>query len=158
MDKSTKAKLRFRSYIKKNSSGCWIWTGNLCKGYGSFFANGKTCRAHRWIYELVNGPIPEGLEIHHRCNVKACVNPSHLEAVTHLENAKQAAKWGVWNGPKNGNSKLEAQEVIMIRKLSQSDHFPPKRLAELFEVSLRTIYNVLSYETYFYLVPDLYKF
>jgi hypothetical protein len=45
--------------------------------------------AHRWAYEHFVGPIPEGLEIDHGCFVHACVNPGHLEPVTHQENVRR---------------------------------------------------------------------
>jgi len=66
---------------------CWLWTA--CKdrdGYGIFYYNGTNYRAHRMAYELIVGPIPEGLTIDHLCRVRACVNPDHLEPVTQREN------------------------------------------------------------------------
>jgi hypothetical protein len=67
-------------------SGCWLWDGYLCQGYGSFSLNGKQQQAHRVSYELHVGPIPEGLQIDHLCRVRCCVNPAHLEPVTQREN------------------------------------------------------------------------
>ncbi|MGL4255763.1 MAG: HNH endonuclease signature motif containing protein [Microbacterium sp.] len=67
---------------------CWIWLGHIdSKGYGRIttWRNG-TIFAHRLAYELVNGPIPEGLQIDHLCRIPACVNPDHLEPVTGREN------------------------------------------------------------------------
>ena len=80
---------RFWAKVQKSDDpdGCWLWTaGKVPNGYGSFFLNSKTVYAHRVAYELVKGPIPEGLQIDHLCRVRNCVNPDHLEAVTCREN------------------------------------------------------------------------
>lgn len=74
--------------------GCWLWTGaKNWTGYGqrSVRVDGKvrTARAHRMAYELLVGPIPEGLTIDHLCRVRHCVNPDHLEPVTMKENARR---------------------------------------------------------------------
>lgn len=72
---------------------CWMWTGEPARakcGYGQFAlvvdGRRRTVRAHRFSYELLVGPIPEGLEPDHLCRVPLCVNPAHLEPVTHREN------------------------------------------------------------------------
>ena len=75
---------------------CWIWPGpSNNSGYGTFTPNGRrsTRGAHRYAYELVRGPIPVGMEIDHVCRNKLCVNPSHLEVVTHRENNLRAGGW-----------------------------------------------------------------
>lgn len=54
--------------------------------------------AHRFAYELANGPIPDGLEIDHLCRNRKCVNPAHLQAVSHRENMLRAAKTHCLNG------------------------------------------------------------
>lgn len=55
-------------------------------GYGKIGYGRNTQLAHRVAYELLVGPIPEGLELDHKCRVRCCWNPAHLEPVTHLEN------------------------------------------------------------------------
>lgn len=70
---------------------CWLWAGALnSRGYSSV-ADGKggTVLAHRRAYELLVGPIPDGLTIDHLCRTKACVNPLHLEPVTGAENTRR---------------------------------------------------------------------
>ena len=80
---------RFWEKVAKTNS-CWFWKGSQSTaGYGTFnlgrSGDGYTY-AHRFSFELVNGPIPEGLELDHLCRVRNCVNPNHLEAVTRKEN------------------------------------------------------------------------
>ena len=72
-----------RFWTKVNKSGeCWLWTAGLYHdGYGKFWDGKRHCRAHRFAYELLVAPIPDGLQLDHLCRVRHCVNPAHLEAV-----------------------------------------------------------------------------
>jgi hypothetical protein len=66
---------------------CWIWTGSLRDdGGGQFRLNGRTRKAYQVSFEALVGSIPEGLELDHLCRNRACVNPTHLEPVTHRVN------------------------------------------------------------------------
>lgn len=79
---------RFWSKVSVNAkSGCWEWQAFLTpKGYGQFSVKGRMVRAHRFAYEWMVGPITEGMELDHLCRNRRCVNPDHLEPVTHREN------------------------------------------------------------------------
>lgn len=98
---------RFWSKVEKGSD-CWLWKAALSiGGYGTFHVSGGNTvtkgrvrvYAHRWAYEQVKGPIPDGLELDHLCRTRNCVNPDHLEPVTHAENHERRA--GFKTGPYN---------------------------------------------------------
>lgn len=75
--------------VKKHELGpCWIWTGKPdLRGYGRIANDAGTYdMAHRWAYKQFVGPIPEGLVLDHLCVNPPCVNPAHLEPVTHRVN------------------------------------------------------------------------
>lgn len=69
------------------NSGCLIWLGAVVRGgYGTIKIEGKRRVAHGIAYELHKGIVPAGLELDHLCRTPSCINPNHLEAVTHREN------------------------------------------------------------------------
>jgi len=77
---------RFWALVRK-TNGCWLWQGRVnADGYGIY--SGKS--AHRLAFALLGGDIPDGTEIDHLCRTRNCVNPKHMEAVTHLENVRRA--------------------------------------------------------------------
>jgi len=82
---------RFWSKVNKTET-CWLWTGSTSRGYGSIRLGGADQprpQVHRVAYELLVGPIPDGMEIDHLCRVRNCVNPDHLEPVTTSENLRR---------------------------------------------------------------------
>lgn len=81
---------RFWAKVQKGA-GCWKWQGYLNNaGYGKLYVNAgrRHCFAHRFAYELLVGPIPEGAEIDHICHTPSCVNPEHLRLATHALNSQ----------------------------------------------------------------------
>lgn len=70
--------------------GCWLWTGGRTStGYGSMRVYGKPMKSHRFVFERLRGPVPEGLDLDHLCRVPLCVNPDHLEPVTRSTNTRR---------------------------------------------------------------------
>jgi hypothetical protein len=77
---------RFWARIEKTDT-CWNWTGPMTNnGYGYVWHERKTQTAHRLSYQLLVGPIEDGMVLDHLCHHRACVNPEHLRQVTHKEN------------------------------------------------------------------------
>ena len=73
----------------KPGDGCTEWTGWISPGgYGKFKTGGKATFAHRYAWERVNGPIPDGVVVDHACRNTTCVNVEHLRLATHAENTR----------------------------------------------------------------------
>lgn len=108
---------RRRDYLKSIivSGTCWLYTGTVNnRGYGTILGRG----AHRYFYEALVGPIPEGLTIDHLCRVKLCVNPAHLEPVTHEENNRR--KDDTFKSHCNYGHALEGDNLLICRSSRRS--------------------------------------
>lgn len=81
-----------RYIMPEPMSGCWLWYGAVDgRGYGQISTKSgqSPARAHRVVYEKYRGPIPDGLDLDHKCRNIVCVNPDHLEPVTRAENLRR---------------------------------------------------------------------
>ena len=78
-------------YVADLSTRCWNWTGAVSAGsYGSIYYEGRMQKAHRVMWRLERGEIPDGLDLDHLCRNRLCVNPAHLEPVTRSENLRRS--------------------------------------------------------------------
>ena len=104
----------FASRIRFSPGGCWLWQGGrTTAGYSRFRGE----YGHRWSHRFFIGEIPAGLEIDHLCGIRNCVNPEHLEAVTHRENVMRSDSVSARNAAKvscpNGHSYLDPDNLYI---------------------------------------------
>ncbi len=102
-ERAARTLTRFMEKVRV-TDGCWEWLGHKDKeGYGQFSVGSRTDNsrrtvlAHKFHYELLNGPIPSGFELDHTCRNRGCVRPDHLEVVTPKVNI-QRGETGKWQG------------------------------------------------------------
>lgn len=91
--RSVPAEERFWPRVDK-SGDCWLWTGPLFDGYGRIKIGGQLNYVHRLSYEWIHGPVADGLQVDHKCRVRHCVNPDHMQAVPKTLNAQNLSRIG----------------------------------------------------------------
>lgn len=127
--------------IKKCDSGCWEWEKSKYLGYGRLVRDGKTWPAHAYSYTAFFGPIPDGLQINHKCHNRCCVNPEHIYAGTQKQNVRDMDESGrrkQVRGSKDGNSRITEEVAKNI-----FNHSGIARLAaEKFGVSISLVYAI----------------
>lgn len=141
---------RFWSKVEK-TDGCWLWTGSVndC-GYGTIRINGKTKKAHRVVYELTHGEIPNGLVICHHCDKPACVRPDHLFAGTMADNMADMRMKGRAHPPtpvrgeKNNFAKLTCETADNIQREYAQGGISYRKLAERYGVSTYAVYAIIK--------------
>jgi hypothetical protein len=116
--------------MAKPRTRCVIWEGARNNhGYGVKRVGRKLRLAHVLAWEAVNGPVPEGYELHHRCENPACWRVDHLEVVTHAENCRVGRR-----------AKLTAEQVGEIREASGTQ----AAIAARFEISRGHVSRIRS--------------
>lgn len=92
---------RLTARLAADPSGCLLWTGLLDKdGYGRTWLDGRKQLVHRVVWELLNGPIAEGMQLDHLCRVRRCASIDHLEVVTNRVNALRGESFSAVNARK----------------------------------------------------------
>ena len=125
------------------NSGCVLWLGTVSDfGYGTVTANKRTGqKVHRLAYEAASGPIPSGMHVLHRCDVRCCINPDHLFLGSNLDNvADKVAKGRQSRGLRTGLAKLTEAEVFKIREFKGTN----RRAAELWGISKSQAHLIMS--------------
>jgi HNH endonuclease len=118
-------------------------------GYPRVKHQAKLWRLNRLIFTYVNGKIPEGNVIGHKCNNKGCINPLHLYLTTAAENSTQAKLDGLYkSGIESGKAKLSEEEVKELRRLYYEEAVSQDKLAAKYKLSQSTVSAIVRNETY----------
>lgn len=132
-----------RTLNASKADGCWLWAGSIASGrYGSFFIGGRRVAAHRYVYEHFNGPIPDGLDVLHRCDTPRCVNPDHLWLGSHKENMEDRnEKHRQARGTRHPRAKLTELQVAEIKTRLQAGE-GVRHTARAFGISYTTARSI----------------
>lgn len=136
---------RFWSRVIKTET-CWLWpvVPPSANGYGRAWFRGDTRRPHKIAWILTHGEVPDGLNVLHHCDVRHCVNPSHLFLGTKRDNALDAvAKRRNCFGEKHGMSKVTFDSAHEMRVALTQFGVKQKHLAQLFKIDPRTVGDLI---------------
>lgn len=141
IDNNPKTVHSFWTKVKINSPfKCWEWLAyKNHNGYGMF----RQRRAHRIVWSLVNGLIPDEIFVLHKCDNPSCVNPGHLFLGTQVDNMRDKMekgrhRWG------SGNAKLTSKQVKAIRIMGSRHNMLQKDIANIFSMTQSQISRVLA--------------
>lgn len=143
--KRTPASIRMLAFFERRGpDDCWYWTGAKDgKGYGRMRDDASVLRsATRIMWQATKGPVPDGLNLLHRCDNPACVNPNHLFLGTLKENTDDMRK------KDRGRAKLNSEQVREIRRLLASGGLLQAEIAERFGVKEPCIQRIATRRTW----------
>lgn len=146
-----------------NPNDCWEWTGvKISSGYGRFTIKGSKYLSHRVYFTIINGPIPKGMDVLHRCDNPGRCNPNHLFLGTHQENMRDMENKGrsrhpsgdkspsrvhkdrLRRGENHWKAKLTEKNVVEIRATFKRGGISKSDLSRKFKVSHACIRAIIS--------------
>lgn len=152
---------RLRAGSMASPSGCRLWQG--CKdpnGYGLISFKNRQTRTHRLAWELVNGPIPDGLCVLHQCDTPACINAEHLSIGTHRDNVADRHRKGrdargdrtmarryperLLRGSRHPHAKFTEAQIVEMRRLRAVDGLSYPRIAKMFDTYHQTVMGIVK--------------
>ena len=135
---------RFHAKVRK-TAGCWVWTASKNReGYGHFRLGEHMRLAHRVSWFLLRGPIPDGMNVLHKCDNPSCVRLSHLFLGRHIDNMtdmKTKGRARGHRGDSNGRSKLCDQDIRRILQLKNAGRTNVE-IAKMFKVANQLISRI----------------
>jgi hypothetical protein len=153
---------RFHSRYTRGN-GCWLWSGACDQdGYGVIKYKKRQYRVHRVMYELCNGPIPNGKVVMHTCDVPGCVRPDHLKVGTNLENTRDMVSKGrkhltigskAQQGVLNGRARLTEEDVRKIRRRFAEGELQIN-LAPEFGITQGAVHKIIARRTWKHVSGD----
>lgn len=143
---------RFWSKVNRdNDDGCWEWVGGKVRGgYGWFKSDDKHYQAHRFVWMITYGEIPNGMLICHTCDNPSCVNPKHLWLGTDKTNAedrvrKKRQSRGTTNHPK---IRVSPEQVKEMRKVYSLGNISMRKLASIYGICYSETNAILNHRTW----------
>jgi hypothetical protein len=146
---------RFWAKVEK-TDGCWLWRGaRTPAGYGELRVDGRPQYSHRLSWEMHNGAIPAGMFVCHKCDVRLCVNPTHLFLGTHAENMADMFAKGRQpkvnvRGKRNPCARLTQEDADLIRLTAETLPVSKSAIARAYGVTVQNICRILKGETWNY--------
>ena len=126
--------------VVNENTGCWDWQGakTTC-GYPVIARGGCTnIRGHRYVYEWVNGPIPEGEVIRHTCDNRLCVNPKHLIRGSVADNIRDMDERD------RRYRKIKADVVVAVTDLWGTGRYNKSQIAKLLGLDVRRVCEIVA--------------
>ena len=144
---------RFKKYVSetKNENGCLLWIGGTRAGYGAIQHDKRIIGAHVAAFAIAGGTMLPGHVIAHKCDVRSCVNPEHLECVTYSKNNKDGhlrRPIPTPRGEEMAQSVLDEETVVKIRRMYVPGKFSYSRIGEVLGINKHTVRSVIMGHTW----------